>query len=642
MNKLNNNKIIIAGIAAIILWIITAAVTFDRTFIPLKNYIGKNSKIILEVSVINDDLTRTGSLIKRVVFYETYKPLNYKNKVKKNLGKLSYKVKKTDKDYKKLFVLLNIKTPVKLKKLSHSNAKYFSAFAKKSYYHWEYVSKPIIERFIKYTGFVPLKLSDRMFLEYTLNKSVLPTYTFIRKITAGFVYLVRFAAFVFIFGTIVIIFLGILVIYYLNKFFREIRKSEQRFRTMFDSSPIAHLVKDIETGNIIDANKTAEKFYGYTRKELTAMNITDIALVSKEEDKRFRMEAYNKGIGNPISKIFNHKLKNNDIKRVEVTLSKIEIDGKEYLINSIIDITEKILYENSLKKSVEFFKILSENIPTIIGLYREKIIYMNPFGLSVLGYTENEIKGLSPLDILEAREEEKNILSENIKKRLEGERFESKYTFKFKKKSGNSFWGELITSTVFFENAWTGLVIITDVSDRVKSELNLMKEKDVFKELSELDALTNIPNRRSFDVKLNDTIGSALLNNVNFSLIMFDIDHFKQINDGYGHQIGDAVLAELASLVKKNIRGYDFIARFGGEEFMIISNNISLKGAIEFAEKLRKKIEYAEFPEKIKVRCSFGVTAFKRGDTAESAIKRADEAMYKAKENGRNRVDSVE
>ncbi len=280
---LNKNKtIIIAGIAAIILWIIIAAVTFDRTFIPLKNYIGKNSKIILEVSVINDDLTRTGSLIKRVIFYETYKPVNYKNKVKKYLKELSLIINKTDGDYKKLFILLNIKTPVKLKKLSHSNAKYFSAFAKKSYYHWEYVSKPIIKRFIKYTGFVPLKLSDRMFLEYTLNKSILPTYAFIRKISAGFVYLVRFAAFVFIFRTIVIIFLGILI-YYLNKFFREIRISERRFRTMFDSSPVAHLVKDIETGNIIDANKTAEKFYGYTRKELTAMNITDIALVSKRQ-----------------------------------------------------------------------------------------------------------------------------------------------------------------------------------------------------------------------------------------------------------------------------------------------------------------------------------------------------------------------
>ena len=323
INRFNNNKtIIIALIAAIILWIITAAVTFDITFIPLKSYIGKNTKIILKVSVINDDLTQTVSLIKKVVFYETYKPFNYKNKVKKNLRKLSLTLNKTEGDYRKLFLLLNIKTPVRLKKLSLSNTKYFSAFAKKSYYHWKYVSKPIIKRFIKYTGLVPLKFSEKMFLEYTLIKSFLPTSTFIRKISAGFVYLVRFAAFIFIFGTIVIIFLDILVIYYLNKFFREIGKSELRFRTMFDSSPVAHLVKDIETGNIIDANKTAEKFYGYTRKELTAMNITDITLASKEEDKRFRMEASNKGIGNPISKIFNHKLKNNDIKRVEVTLSK--------------------------------------------------------------------------------------------------------------------------------------------------------------------------------------------------------------------------------------------------------------------------------------------------------------------------------
>ncbi len=642
-NRLNNNKtIIIAGIAAIILWIITAAITFDRTFIPLKNYIGKNSKIILEVSLINDDLTRTGSLIKRVVFYETYKSFNYKNKVKKYLKKLSLTVNKTDGDYKKLFTLLNIKTPVKLKKLSLSNAKYFSSLAGKSYYHWEYVSKPIVKRFIKYTGFVPLKLSDRIFLKYTLDKSILPASEFIRKISAGFVYLVRFAAFTFIFGTIIIILLGIMVIYYLNKLFREIRKSEQRFKTMFNSSPVVHLIKDIKTGNIIDANKAAENFYGYTRKELTAMNITDIALVSKEEDKRFRMEAYNKGIGNPISKIFNHKLKNDDIKRVEVILSKIEIDGKEYLINSITDITEKIFYENSLKKSVEFFKILSENIPSIIGLYREKIVYINPFGLKILGYTEETIKELNPLDLVEAREEEKLSLSENIKRRLDGEQFETKYTLKIKKKSGETFWGEIISTTIFFENAWTGLAIIADVSDRVVSELNLMKEKDVFKELSELDGLTDIPNRRSFDAKLEDYLSNALLKNAKFSLIMFDIDRFKEINDIFGHQAGDSVLSELAFLIKGNIRKDDFFARFGGEEFMVISKNIGVKGAVELAEKLRLKIETYGFSSKINVKCSFGVTGYRRDDTAESIVKRADEALYKAKENGRNRVESVE
>ena len=644
MNKLiNNNKtVIIAGIAAIILWIIIAAVTFDRTFIPLKNYINRNSSVILRVSIINDDIAQISFLIKRIVFYETYKPVHYKNDIRKYFKKLSLIINKTDGDYENLFTLLRLKPSTGLKKASFSNAEYFSTFVKKSYYHWEYVSKPIIKRFIKYNSFVPLKLSDKMFFEYSLDKSILPTYSFIRKISAGFVYLVRFAAFTFIFGTLAIIFLAILTIYYLNKFFGEIRKSKQRFKTMFNNSPVIHLLMDINTGKIIDANKAAEKFYGWTRKELTDMKITEIALTDEEEHKKFRLDAYRKGTENPTTRIINHKLKNGDVRRVELTIAPIEIDGKEYLIDSIKDITEKIYYENSLKKSVEFFKILSENIPTIIGLYREKIVYLNPFGLSVLGYTENEINQLSPLDILEVREEEKSILSENIKKRLEGEQSESKYTFKVKKKSGNSFWGELITRTVFFENAWTGLVIITDVSNRVASELNLMKEKDVFKELSELDALTDIPNRRSFDIKLGENISNALLKNAKFSLIMFDIDHFKQINDGYGHQVGDTVLSELASLVKKNIRSYDFIARFGGEEFMIISNNISLKGAIEFAEKLRKKIEDAEFSSKINVRCSFGVTGYKRNDTAESIIKKADDALYKAKENGRNRVESAE
>ena len=123
---------------------------------------------------------------------------------------------------------------------------------------------------------------------------------------------------------------------------------------------------------------------------------------------------------------------------------------------------------------------------------------------------------------------------------------------------------------------------------------------------------------------------------------MFDIDRFKEINDIFGHQAGDSVLSELASLIKDNIRKDDFLARFGGEEFMIISNNISVGGAVELAEKLRFKIENHGFSLKIKVRCSFGVTGYKRDDTAESIVKRADEALYKAKENGRNRVESSE
>jgi diguanylate cyclase (GGDEF)-like protein/PAS domain S-box-containing protein len=639
MKRLNNKKIIITGIAVIILWIITAAATFDRTFIPLKDYISKNSKIILIVSIINKDITKISFLMKEVVFYETYRPEHYRKNVKKYLNALSLVINKTDREYKKLFVLLNSKPSIKLKKVSFTNVRYFSIFAKKSYYHWEYVSKPIVERFVEYNDFVPLKLSDRMFLGYSLDKSILPTYVFIRKISAGFEYLVRFAAFTFIFGTIVIILLGIIVIYYLNKFFGETKKSERRFKAMFENSPVVNLLIDIETGNIIDANRAAEKFYGYAISELKSMNIIDIALSGAEEHRKFRMDAYGRRTGNSTIMILNHMLKSGEVRRVEITIAPIEIEGKECLIDSVKDITERIRYENELKKSAEFFKILSINLPSIIGLYREKIIYMNPFGLSTLGYDEESIKEMNPLDLIDARGEEKVSLMENIRKRLKGESFDEKYTLRLKKKNGEKFWGEIFTTTIFFEHTWTGLVIVTDASDRISNELKLFKEKEIFKELSEIDSLTDIYNRRSFDEKLSDSLNNALLKNTKFSLIMFDIDHFKEINDTFGHLSGDAVLSELASLVKDNIRKDDFVARFGGEEFMIISNNIGIKGAVELAEKIKFKIETNDFSSKINVRCSFGVASFKNGDTTESILGRTDAALYKAKENGRNRVE---
>jgi len=120
---------------------------------------------------------------------------------------------------------------------------------------------------------------------------------------------------------------------------------------------------------------------------------------------------------------------------------------------------------------------------------------------------------------------------------------------------------------------------------------------------------------------------------------MLDIDRFKEINDAFGHQAGDTVLSELTDLVKENIRNNDFFARFGGEEFMIIVQTPKLKKAVELAEKLRSTIEMHDFTLKINVTCSFGVTSNEQDDTNGSIIYRADTALYKAKENGRNRVE---
>lgn len=123
------------------------------------------------------------------------------------------------------------------------------------------------------------------------------------------------------------------------------------------------------------------------------------------------------------------------------------------------------------------------------------------------------------------------------------------------------------------------------------------------------------------------------------ALIFFDIDHFKRINDTYGHEAGDSVLQELSNIVSSMIRQTDIFARFGGEEFVILVHNNDIRTGRELADKIRSQIERHSFLQWGTVTCSFGVTQFHPDDTAERIIKRADDAMYAAKQAGRNRVE---
>ncbi|NPA03786.1 MAG: GGDEF domain-containing protein [Epsilonproteobacteria bacterium] len=152
------------------------------------------------------------------------------------------------------------------------------------------------------------------------------------------------------------------------------------------------------------------------------------------------------------------------------------------------------------------------------------------------------------------------------------------------------------------------------------------------------DKLTGAITKDSF----NEIIGLKMIEakhiNAALSLIIFDIDHFKKINDTYGHLVGDAVLKELSELVRSNLRKSEYFVRWGGEEFVILLPGTSLKGAQMVAEKLRRVIEAHEFPTVKKVTCSFGVTTLKSDDTIKSFMQRADEALYQSKNNGRNQV----
>lgn len=154
------------------------------------------------------------------------------------------------------------------------------------------------------------------------------------------------------------------------------------------------------------------------------------------------------------------------------------------------------------------------------------------------------------------------------------------------------------------------------------------------------DSLTHIYNRARFEKELHQELEKTKRYKTNFTLIMFDIDYFKSVNDSYGHDIGDSVLKELSEVVKHAIREIDFFARWGGEEFMIISHG-SINESEVFAEKLRQNIEAYNFSAPSTITCSFGITQYHEGDTKEHITKRVDKMLYSAKEAGRNCVVSL-
>jgi len=169
-----------------------------------------------------------------------------------------------------------------------------------------------------------------------------------------------------------------------------------------------------------------------------------------------------------------------------------------------------------------------------------------------------------------------------------------------------------------------------------------MADKEKLERLANFDSLTGLYNRRAILGKLHELINRANRYKEDFSLSMLDIDHFKRVNDHYGHLTGDEVLEKIATLIHRNIRDTDIVGRYGGEEFIIILPKTNLSSAWVAAERLRSIIEKAEMKDSagnvFAITVSQGLSGWERGEDIHSLISRADEALYKAKEKGRNRV----
>lgn len=192
---------------------------------------------------------------------------------------------------------------------------------------------------------------------------------------------------------------------------------------------------------------------------------------------------------------------------------------------------------------------------------------------------------------------------------------------------------------------------IKDGADRVVGAVEVFSDitakKKIERRAGELetlafrDALTGVPNRRYIELKVEQAIQEVELFGRHFGLLMLDVDQFKQVNDTHGHQTGDTALRTVCETLAHNLRPGDTLGRWGGEEFLVISTDVSPTALIAFAERCRKLIAESTVPAEsggLQVTVSVGATLIQQGESAGAAIKRADELMYKSKTSGRNRT----
>lgn len=214
-------------------------------------------------------------------------------------------------------------------------------------------------------------------------------------------------------------------------------------------------------------------------------------------------------------------------------------------------------------------------------------------------------------------------------------RLESKENFDF-----DLFWKRSVTAGVS-----AGLIASLDTAEKLASELQTANDK--LRGMAFEDSLTGLFNHRYFQACMDIEFSKAVRYQRPFSLIMLDLDHFKKVNDRYGHPSGDAVLKQVSATIRQTVRKSDIVSRYGGEEFTVVLPETTLKGAVLLAERIRKRVEGLEVgadEETIRMTISLGLTIWEPGSPAggkADIIDAADRALYASKRNGRNKVSFV-
>jgi diguanylate cyclase (GGDEF)-like protein/PAS domain S-box-containing protein len=401
-----------------------------------------------------------------------------------------------------------------------------------------------------------------------------------------------------------------------KKMEEELRRSEEKFHKLFEEAIDGIALAERDTGIIVDCNPALARLVARSKQEIIGQPQSILHPETEVRDdfsdsfKRHRNDGEGEEIETQVI------TKHGELRDVIIKANSLKIDNTVYLQGVFHDITE---YRNALRNIEGLAKFPDENpAPVLRTDSHGIIIYANQSSNTLLNSWEKSIGDTVPEPLLSTVTSSFTRLENSEFEVTIGERIFLFLLAPIEKLEYVNLYGR-------------------DITERKNNETKLHQ-------LATTDELTGAHNRRYFLQLSRRELERAKRYGNSLSVLMLDIDHFKKINDTYGHSIGDIVLTDMVAAIRKTLRAVDIFGRVGGEEFAIMLPEIHAKGARSVAERLRKTVESTSVETEkgiISITLSIGIACLQEySDTLDDLLRYADTALYEAKENGRNRVHS--
>jgi len=417
------------------------------------------------------------------------------------------------------------------------------------------------------------------------------------------------------------------------------------------------------SGNILKLNKQVSNLLCFDEKELLNTSITNII-----EEKSLSNLLSNAQLITKEIKLNNINLLTRTGTLVPLNLSIIPLRHlKNHRILGILIVGQDIRFIKNLKNEIASHKITSEKLKTSEELFRTMVETM-PFSIVLTSVKDNSILYINtkteelfkteksesigkPVTDYFSNSEDRNLIIHDVNQG----KFVKEREIEYKRKDNSTFFGLLTMVKTLYNNQEVLLSCVSDITERKNNLETLKKSKSEIEKINnELlkmnailhgksirDGLTNLYNHQYINELLELEIDKANNLNTSICLLMLDIDFFKRVNDNFGHQIGDKVLVTLSNLIELNVGELDLVGRYGGEEFIVVLPGITLDKAHQIANKIRLSIQNFDFELiDLSVTISIGLTEY-NVESSKSFINRADTLLYQAKNNGRNRIESL-